>query len=642
VAGHLYALLVGIDAYPPPVPSLSGCVNDVTAFAETLRGRVAEDGLSVRVLTDAAATRSAVIDAIMTHLGAATADDVAMLYFSGHGSQQAAPEQLWPTEPDHRNETVVCVDSRQPGVWDLADRELAALLGSVASSGCHLAVVLDCCHSGDGVRSVAEGVRLAPPDPRPRPVETFLPEATRAGSATTVRGLRTRWGPGSGDHVLLAACRSDEKAREVTVLGRHRGALSAALESALRESDGVPSYREVLRIVSAGVQRRVGDQHPQLEAADPAELDRPFLGGTVARAARQLTLSHLPDGWSIDAGAVHGVPEPIGEDSTELAVYALGAETTGAPLATATVTRVLPDRSLVAISRDLDEGYVYRAVITSIPLQPLAVGVLGDARIADSLRRAAASADQTLITLVADPSEADLLVEASADGFIITRPGVVRPLVPAVAGEGREDRTVAALEHVARWLRLSTLHNPATRLPAHALRLDVTVPGREPVSAGLVELTYAAGSPPTFTVILTNTTDQTLWGALLDLTETYGIFTDAFPAGAVSLGPEQSISVTLTGQVADELWAAGTVAVTDQLKVVTSTLEFDPRTLEQEELDVRVMGGAPVTRGGLQPRSTLERLLARVTTRSLAPAVEEAVADWRTDDLFVRTTRPRD
>ncbi|EWT03135.1 peptidase C14 caspase catalytic subunit p20 [Intrasporangium oryzae NRRL B-24470] len=641
---RLYAVLVGIDAYPPPIPRLAGCVNDVTAFAETLKGRTPAGTLELTMLTDGAATRAAVVEAISTQLGRASADDTALLYYSGHGSQQACPPELWAGEPDHRNETIVLVDSRQPGCWDLADKELATLLTGVAASGCHLLVVLDCCHSGGGTRDVEEDVRLAPEDPRRRPVGSFLPgvaDAATGGPAPgAVRGLTARWGGPVGRHVLLAACRADEKAKEVTVLGAHRGALSAALETALRETDGLPTYRDVLRIVSAGVQRRVVEQHPQLEAVDPDELDEPFLGGAVSRTARLLTLSHLPDGWSIDAGAVHGVPEPIGDDTTELAVYPLTSETTGAPLATGAVTRVLPDRCLVALSRPLDEDYVYRAVVTSIPLQPLAVAVLGDEAGTATLRDAAGAADSTLIALVDDPTGADLLVEARPEGFVITRPGVTRPLVPTVAGTGRESRVVAALEHVARWVRLSGLHNPATRLPAGALRLTVTTPGGPAPPGSLVELSYAGENTPSFTLTITNTTDQTLWGALLDLTETYGVFTDAFPSGSVALGPGESTSVSLSGEVSDALWAAGTVAVTDQLKLVTSTLEFDPRSLQQDELDVRAVGSQTVLRGGTPPRSTLERLLTRATTRRLAPAQEEAVADWRTDEVLVRTARP--
>ena len=283
MAGRLYALLVGIDAYPPPIPPLSGCVNDVTAFAEVLRDRVGADALDLVVLADDEATRSAVTTHLSDHLGRATAQDVAVFYFSGHGSQQATPEELWPIEPDRRNETLVCVDSRSPDSWDLADKELAGLLHGISASGCHTLVVLDCCHSGDGTRNADEVVRLAPPDARSRPAATFvaLDDPTIA-----VRGAG-RWTP-AGHHVLLAACRSSEKAKEVTVGGRRHGALSAALDAALLGFDGRPTYRDVLRLVTTDVTSRVTDQHPQIETTDATELDRPFLGGAIPATPRPL------------------------------------------------------------------------------------------------------------------------------------------------------------------------------------------------------------------------------------------------------------------------------------------------------------------------------------------------------------------
>jgi hypothetical protein len=657
MAGRLHALLVGIDAYPAPIPALTGCVNDVVEFAEVLRERVGEDALELAVLTDGQATRAAVTTHLQEHLGRAGADDVALFYYSGHGSQQATPEELWSIEPDHRNETLVCVDSRSPGSWDLADKELAALLDGISASGCHTLVVLDCCHSGDGTRDADEvAVRLAPPDPRRRPASSFVGldgsgggEGPPGAPSRALRGT-ARWTP-AGRHVLLAACRSSEKAKEVTVAGRRRGALSASLEAALLGSDGRPSYRDVLRMVTADVMSRVTDQHPQIETTDATELDRPFLGGAIPARPRPLTLSRLPDGWSIDSGAVHGLPEPIGDDTTELAVYPLTGETSGSPLATALVTAVLPDRSLVRLTPELDEAYVYRAVVTSIPLKPLLVGVVGDAAGTAALRRAADQADETLVDLVdGDPGEtgtahADLLVEATPGGFVITRPGVTRPLVPVVGGDGREERTILTLERVARWLRLSALHNAATHLPDGAVGIEVDAGGHVVGAGGTLPIAYADGEPPRFTVRLTNSTSTPLWAALLDLTETYGIFTDAFPAGSVALGPGESTSVDLVGQVADALWEAGTVSLRDQLMVVTSTLEFDPRSLEQEELDVSAVPAAGTTRGVGDPpaaRSTLERALGGTRTRRLGPSrAAAAVADWRIDSVFVVTTRPR-
>jgi hypothetical protein len=655
MAGRLYALLVGIDSYPPPVPQLQGCVNDVLVFADVLRQRVGDDALELLTLTDAEATRDAVTRHFTEHLGRAGAEDVAHFYYSGHGSQQATPEELWPIEPDHRNETVVCFDSRQPGSWDLADKELAVLVGAASARGSHVLVVLDCCHSGGGTRDANEVVRLAPVDQRPRPLTTFLDGVAELATApsTGTRNATPRWSLPSARHVLLAACRSSERAKEVTVLGRQRGALSAALETALLGGDGRPSYRDVLRMVTADVLNRVADQHPQLETADATELDRPFLGGAIPATPRPLTLSRMPDGWSIDSGAVHGVPAPIGGDTTELAVYPLTGETSGSPLAAAEVTRVLPDRSLVALTPELDPGFVYRAVVTSIPLRPLTVCVVGDDAGTAALRSAADHADETLVDLASSTTAdvADLVVEATTDGFVITRPGVTRPLVPVVAGEGREERTIAALEHVARWLRLSALTNPSTRLPAGAVQLTVQTPSGPVGAGGTANLTYAGDVAPQFTVTVVNTTPEPLWAALIDLTETYGIFTDAFPAGSVALGPGESTSVDLVGQVSDELWQAGTVSLRDQLMVVTGTIEFDPRSLEQEELDVSAIPApgpttrsAGVPRGGnrsADPASNLDRALSGTRTRRLGPRTSSAVADWRIDSVFVVTTRPR-
>jgi hypothetical protein len=442
-------------------------------------------------------------------------------------------------------------------------------------------------------------------------------------------------------HVLIAACRSSETAKELTIDGRGRGALSAALERALRDNSGLLSYRDIHRFVTAGVLARVEDQHPQLETADASDLDRAFLGGALPARPMQLRLSRLPDGWSIDAGAVHGVPEPIGDDTTELAIYALDDDTDGAPLAEAKVTTVLPDRSIVALTPALDTGFVYRAVVKTIPLKPLDVAIVGEHDVTTALQQAAASADTTLIRLTADPAAADLIVRARPDGFEITRPGVTRPLVPVVAGHHREERTILALERVARWLRLSSLGNPATQLAPGSIGIDVTSTSGAMGPDGRLELAYIDDHAPTFTVTLTNTTTRPLWCALLDLTETYGIFTDAFPSGSTLLDAGAGIDVALTGQLSDALWRAGTVAMTDHLKIVTSTIEFDPRSLEQPELEVDLVDSAPVLRGGRAAHSTLDRLLTRLTTREAPPSeTPRAIADWRTDDLYVVTTRP--
>ena len=207
----IYALLIGIDDYPAPIPSLHGCVNDIDAFAGYLSERVAKDqgvALNLKTLKNFEATRQAVINEFRTHLGNAKKGDIALFYYSGHGSQEQAPEEFWKIEPDHLDETLVCFDSRDPGNWDLADKELAKMISDVAANGPHVALILDCCHSGSGTREIGTVVRRAPTDLRPRPIESFIVSAAEAQAAAATRDVNSSsssvWSIGTeGRHVLL-------------------------------------------------------------------------------------------------------------------------------------------------------------------------------------------------------------------------------------------------------------------------------------------------------------------------------------------------------------------------------------------------------------------------------------------------------
>lgn len=227
------ALLVGIDNYRHPVPPLNGCGNDIDAFAEYLAGRAAGDGgsrLEFKVLKDERATRDALIAAFRGHLKPARKGDVALLYYAGHGSQEQAPPEFWHLEPDRLDETLVCFDSRSPGHWDLADKELSKLIDEVASGGAHVVVILDCCHSGSGTRNIdlqSTAVRRVPTDLRERPLGTFLVGVDEVIRLSGTRGLAetpTSWPVGR--HILLAACRDNEEASEYNGEGRLRGAFT--------------------------------------------------------------------------------------------------------------------------------------------------------------------------------------------------------------------------------------------------------------------------------------------------------------------------------------------------------------------------------------------------------------------------------
>lgn len=650
MSGTTYALLVGIDAYQPPVRPLRGCVRDVETLAELLAARAtSQEALRVRTLLDAEATREAVIAAFREHLGQAVEGDTAFFHYSGHGAQAPAPPEMWAVEPDHQLETLVLFDSRQPGKWDLADKELGALVAEVAAKGPHVSVVLDCCHSGTGTRSLDDVVeRLAPDDDRQRPIGTFL--WGDDGAATTTRGAA--WEQPVAPHVLLAACRAGETAKEVSDDGARHGAFSSAMQAALREVGGIVTYRDLHRWASSVVRSRVEEQTPQLETTSATDLDRPFLGGALRPSPADVTLNRDTEkGWAVDAGAVHGIPSPSGQETTELAVFPLGTDSAlvGDAVAIARVAEVLPDRSTVTLSTELPTDRTYRARVTAIPLPPLRVRLMGDDPLVAPVRTALESVDAGLAVEVTGEAESDVVVKVTDADTLVFRPGAKAQSAVSTGGAGSAERAVAVVQHIAKWTRLSRLRNPATALPADTVRVELSASSGER-SATSLDLAYSVAgaleTQPEFTVTLTNTSRRRLWCALVDLTEQYGVFTDAFAAGSIELGPGESVPTKLVGEVADSLVAKGIRSLTDHLKVIVSTTEFDPRTLEQDELDVTspeaVTRSAERSTAPSLPTSTLERLVQRVNTRRISPkpAATERVSDWTVVDTYVTVSRP--
>ena len=174
--GAVYALLVGIDAYPPPVPWLAGCRNDVTDLSAFLEGRLGER-LRLVTLLDREATRQAIVDAMRTHLGQAAEGDVALFSYSGHGSEEPVPKAFATLEPTGRIQTLVCVDT---GRRD-ADGVLSGRSRTRSSRSCsarsprrapHVVALLDCCHSGTGTRDAGARIRQWLPDPDEAPPDT--------------------------------------------------------------------------------------------------------------------------------------------------------------------------------------------------------------------------------------------------------------------------------------------------------------------------------------------------------------------------------------------------------------------------------------------------------------------------------------
>jgi hypothetical protein len=214
VGGARRALCIGVDAYPDEGDRLRGCVADAHAWAEALRAAEFE----VTELTDAAATRDAILRGILELVSSASPGDVLALQYSGHGTfvpdldadeedgDVAKDEALCPV--DFRKEGRLIIDDDLARIWD------------VIPEGVALTAFFDSCHSGSANR--APRVDLTPiGDARPRAVELTHAdeEAYRAD-----RGVAT--GAGEPDPVRDAAITS--------VLGSERTTPSAPRASGVR------------------------------------------------------------------------------------------------------------------------------------------------------------------------------------------------------------------------------------------------------------------------------------------------------------------------------------------------------------------------------------------------------------------------
>ena len=161
MSNRIFALLVGINDYSPNVGKLSGCLNDVDHFHGYLTENFDRSQLRVEILKDADATRPNIIRQFRSHLGQAKADDVVVFQYCGHGAQWKSAKPFEQFYPGGMDEGLVCYDSRGPGGFDLADKELAALLAELAKNEPHIAVILDCCHSGSATRSADDFTQAA-------------------------------------------------------------------------------------------------------------------------------------------------------------------------------------------------------------------------------------------------------------------------------------------------------------------------------------------------------------------------------------------------------------------------------------------------------------------------------------------------
>ncbi len=549
------------------------------------------------------------------------------------------------------------------GGWDLADKELAKLIAEVSQKNPQITLILDCCHSGSGSRDPSQetAVREYHTDERSRPLDSFIfsPEEIRDLIASDKQ--TSGWNLARGKHILFASCQDSETAKEYRADGEHRGAFCHFLTQTLKQTPGNLTYRDLFKRTNALVRSKIKQQSPQLEAIDTRDLDRPFLGGAIAQTHPYYTVSYDKKyGWVIDGGGVHGVPRSKGEETVHLALFPIATQgkdlrKLSNKIASAQVTQVLPQLSKVEISgtANVDREQTFKAVITSLPLPPKTVSFAGDAEGTELLQQAIQTIEDnqpSLYVRESDNQTAEFKVLALKNEYIITRPADGVPIVASIPDYTRDSavKIIQRLEHITRWTNLCELSSTAnSRISADAINLEIHQ-GDKILSDGEIHFNYeqdesGKSKKPAFKVKLKNNSDETLYCALLDLTEQFSIDAGFFEAGCVKLEPNQEAwalgKKSIRASVPQELWERGITEYQDIFKLIVCTSEFDATLLEQDKLDLPRQKHTRGERGSLRA-GTLNRLMNRLQSRDLTADDEaEEYDDWVTSQVVVKTHR---
>jgi hypothetical protein len=305
----IVAYFVGIGTYPEKSHCLTAPPGDVERMQEIVEAASKRSKIPCisHVLLDEKAKRADVIKGfeIFDDL---RPDDICLFYYSGHGSRINAPYFL--NQSGDLTESLVCQDSRTDHGEDLADKELAFLLKQTfGKQKTGVTLIMDCCHAGGNSRSVYVKNKMTEENPNLRAFERFLGHE-HYQQHETADGVRYSIAPAG--HIHLAACASEESAKEMEFDGISKSVFTHFLFESLTRENHKMSYAQLMNEVRLRAGQFVSFQTPELQTVglDPLDKHRLFLDGAwQAPTTSYYLFQDRKLGWCLNAGQVDGVTE---------------------------------------------------------------------------------------------------------------------------------------------------------------------------------------------------------------------------------------------------------------------------------------------------------------------------------------------
>jgi len=482
MASNIYVLQVGINQYPRSVSNLHGCRNDVHHVRDYLESTFNADHLKQEVLLDEQATRENVVSAFRNHLSQATSDDVVLFQYSGHGARCKSAPEFEKYFPGGWDEGLVLHDSRTPGKYDLADKELAILLAEVGRNQPHIAVLLDCCHSGSSTRETADlthlQVRQTYTIGDARPLPTYL-----NGYYSEQIESRNKLAVPTSQHILLAACERKQKAWESRDL---QGVFTSTFLKVLRNSNSDLSYANLFLKCRAEVRRVASSQEPQFETYGGFRAYSGFLGQEAEAAARRciVAFSSETNRWEVDRGAMHGLPTSPGKQTT-MDIYPSSERADRLGIA-ATVSVGAQKSEIELSGYRFDSNQVYEAELTSMPAAKMAVAFTPEDNVGGDVSEMLTKHDGELreFQLFSDDKcAAKYALHVNGEEWRVELEETGALIVGARGGPDESSEYIfGVLNQIARWERIADLQNDHTKLNTQDVDFQlvrVTAEGQE-------------------------------------------------------------------------------------------------------------------------------------------------------------------
>ena len=602
----LFALLVGVGDYDETVkliqdgmqitfPKLRGPVDDAGKIKKMLE----QDDYyekDIKLITNKDATKPNVAKAFKEHLGKAGKGDVALFYYSGHGTQQWADTEAFTSETDGKLEAFICYyDKDNIDDFLLADKELRWLIHEVSRNGPHILTIFDCCHSAEITRN-AKYVKDSFPEIieksvdftfAKRPWEKFIfnKEITREDF---IKKGEAKALP-EGRHLQLSACESDESAVEAS----GEGVFTKVMLKVLELANGEITYYSLRNRIRQYL-RNVFEQKPRIYVAFnddsilySAFLNKPF---NLSKNAFAEVVYNKASGWMANIGAIHG----LGSKVKTLTVLDPDDQS---KTFTATVKLVRTDSAELSIDGNPDKNKVYKALIEGLMSNTLQINVEqqeGDGKERKALMDAILNEPaETIVTEDDEDNAQYVLRQLNGKYYITNKNEPYKPLTAPIETSDKTapDKIIGQLKHIAKWEYFKNLTNndSSTQLPVNTLKVEVNEVADNGSSTPLsIESNTARINfkkqneewANKIKIRLTNTSDKNIYVGALYLTSNFESFINLLNPTVYLLGKGESVELNVGGdpilpiQFDESMKWYNREKLTDYLKFIFSTEEF--------------------------------------------------------------------